>query len=647
MSDSKTVFALRKQGKINEALELGRKVFQQNASDNWNVRAFGWSLHDAIKGAGQDKNFQLQNDLIEELLSLPVSNEDEVLFKTCNYWRGRLQSGLERNSDLKHISDLRKKGQLADAWNLIEEILGNNPEDGPAWAERGWILFSFLKAELALDKSGSDRVGKILQQYQSQQKHDKPGLLHSMMLNLAVRAHRSEIFEDFISFFQWWEPSSSYRKEDYDPFVNPSIPIPPTGGKPQSLVEKAASALNRAIQDSTKVNQATLEWADRTFKDLIDNKPDHLWAPLWRSKTLSAMNKTNEARALLIPFARTKSSQSWVWKGLAETYPVKEDMHLALLSQAYFCGQSSDEIFNLSIYQMLADVFNLRQQYPQSLYFLERIQSVRLNKKYSTDNIDQQMTQDIFENVTSASEPEIQKCLKDWAISAQDILTEGLPQGSGIYLGEISSKYNNPPGGLIGILQNGSLHTALTPKGLQLPDSLKPGSPLQVKFDKRSEQFHAVTAHSKEGELWEGVSPIFGVVDHVNNQKQLTCVEIGQQKPVLMYHDRVSGSEKLLPGSKISMFCAHSGIPQKLQAFHFEESDDPDPNWLKRSSGKISLNSPNPFGFVETHEGGSAFVSPALVQRKHLKNGDDIEFTMIRKWNKTRNQMGWSVINVH
>ena len=203
MSDSKTVFALRKQGRTQEALELGRQVYLQNKSDSWNVRALGWSLHDAIKKAGQEKNSELQTKLIKELLCLPVSSDDKLLFNTCNFWKSRLEAGIEDNEELKNVSTLRKAGQLDDAWKLVEESLKKNPKSGRAWNERGWILFSYLKEELNNEKPNGNKIEKIFTQYQSQEMLERPGLLHSMMLNQAARAVRSEAFDGFIAFFRW------------------------------------------------------------------------------------------------------------------------------------------------------------------------------------------------------------------------------------------------------------------------------------------------------------------------------------------------------------------------------------------------------------------------------------------------------------
>ena len=71
------------------------------------------------------------------------------------------------------------------------------------------------------------------------------------------------------------------------------------------------------------------------------------------ARQLAVEDGLEDARVLLIPLARQKSSESWAWKGLADTYPVDDEMHLALLSQAAICGKKAPEIFSLSIYQQL------------------------------------------------------------------------------------------------------------------------------------------------------------------------------------------------------------------------------------------------------------------------------------------------------
>jgi hypothetical protein len=46
---SKTVFALRKAGRLDEALEMGRKLYKETPTDIWINRALGWVLYDCAK----------------------------------------------------------------------------------------------------------------------------------------------------------------------------------------------------------------------------------------------------------------------------------------------------------------------------------------------------------------------------------------------------------------------------------------------------------------------------------------------------------------------------------------------------------------------------------------------------------------------
>lgn len=49
MTTSAEIFALRKQGRSKDALELARTAYPQNAADIWMARAYAWALYDQIK----------------------------------------------------------------------------------------------------------------------------------------------------------------------------------------------------------------------------------------------------------------------------------------------------------------------------------------------------------------------------------------------------------------------------------------------------------------------------------------------------------------------------------------------------------------------------------------------------------------------
>ncbi len=64
MGSSSDVFKLRREGKIEEALNLAKELYNENSNDEWNAKALGWSLIDKIK-ISTDLSYRCK--LIEEL----------------------------------------------------------------------------------------------------------------------------------------------------------------------------------------------------------------------------------------------------------------------------------------------------------------------------------------------------------------------------------------------------------------------------------------------------------------------------------------------------------------------------------------------------------------------------------------------------
>lgn len=64
---SSEIFALRKQGRTTEALEMARAEYQEDTSDIWLLRAYAWSLYDHVK--------QLVDKYEAKHLSQPALNE--------------------------------------------------------------------------------------------------------------------------------------------------------------------------------------------------------------------------------------------------------------------------------------------------------------------------------------------------------------------------------------------------------------------------------------------------------------------------------------------------------------------------------------------------------------------------------------------
>ena len=67
LSSTNKVFDLRKEGRLDEALQMARGLFQHNPNDVWNVRALGWVLISLI---WENKDSESLQDYINELTDL-------------------------------------------------------------------------------------------------------------------------------------------------------------------------------------------------------------------------------------------------------------------------------------------------------------------------------------------------------------------------------------------------------------------------------------------------------------------------------------------------------------------------------------------------------------------------------------------------
>ena len=644
MPDSKTVFALRKEGKAEEALKIARRCYKQDPKEIWNVRALGWSLHDAIKLSSETKQ---RNQLIDELLKLPVDEEsDEILFKQCQRWKGVKSTGSDVGALIRKCTQLRKSGELKESAEIAQDLLEKDPQNPYVSSTAGWVYWSYLKLECDNEKPRPDVVQKCLEKYQALPVHEKPSGLHSQILRLAIRATKANSCEDFPRFYHWWGNEKDFQKEDFVPY-QPEGEGRDSGDRPRfkrsSLVESAAGVLKNSL--SPESDPGILEWALEIFTALELSHPKNEWISFWKSKPLRFLGRMEEARKLLLGFTRKKTSESWVWTELAQTYPVNDPNHLALLSQAALCGSNQEENYSLTTYKLLAEALEESGKWDEALHFLLLIQEARSKSKWSTTEVEEWMSHPEYQGVTAV--PDMTARLNEYSKPAQEALIEGLPNCPGLYLGNMKRPYGKPDVIQIGLMVDDGIQVSPLPRGVALPENSKPGAPLQVTYDSNAHnKLHVSKVEKRQGEHWDGFKPKVGIVDHINREKHLTCVEIHQKTPVLLHHDRFPGSKTHKPGDLVEVYCVQPKGSEKYQVFHYLNSNPEQPIWVKMAEGEFTQSDMNPFGFVEAGSDLSAFVPPNLVRKHQLVNGQQVKVLMVIKWNRKRFQKNWAVIKV-
>lgn len=306
---------------------------------------------------------------------------------------------------IKEITTMCKAGQILEAYNIAIQDLENAPTN--VWTQRevGWALYYSIKADVdsgnfdmllghldklrtldlltiendgmifenilfaiskyikdsvsVNDQSASSKLSsifKVLRNYQF-----KPSKGYSYFLQNVIKF--AESWNEMVDFFDWWN-LDNLTQEDYVPYVTER------GNKLMTLAERAFIANSKAllIQGDHGCIEAFLPKLDA----LMSAHPEMIYPGYFYGKLLLALG-TNEDEALrvLIPFARKKSTEFWVWQLLAEVFANAPEKQLACLLRAVNCR--TQESFLPKVRMKLANIYINNQQYDKARFHIDKV----------------------------------------------------------------------------------------------------------------------------------------------------------------------------------------------------------------------------------------------------------------------------------
>lgn len=219
--DSNTVFALRKEKKLQEAYQMASALLQLDPNDEWNRLAMAWVLADLVQEQIDHNNPQQASITLNQLIALKL--EDQYVQNKIR----SLQKKLSPIADeIEHASTLSKNGKHTQALELFRQLHQQHPFITTHYDEYGWAIYRYLN-EMHLQLSG-DEVKRTLFEY-NQMKNERPGFLHSFILNFVIRySQKKPQTIDLYRYFLNWGPenireddtvSNSYQGREYPPLL--------------------------------------------------------------------------------------------------------------------------------------------------------------------------------------------------------------------------------------------------------------------------------------------------------------------------------------------------------------------------------------------------------------------------------------------
>ncbi|MAC84299.1 MAG: hypothetical protein CL624_09205 [Arcobacter sp.] len=211
--DTKKIFQLRKEKNLTDAYSLALDAYNQEPNDEWVQKAYAWVLIDIVK-AEIINNINQARNFFSQLLSIDFIIEDEIITKQINYLRPKLDVNSQQISEAESLS---KNGNHQQSLTIIHQLKQNGQLSLNTHESYGWILYRYLKDSM-LNLHIND-VKKLFFEYINL-KNERPSILHSSILRLALMYSQKASSFELFKFFQIWNPELLTNEDKSEQYSN-------------------------------------------------------------------------------------------------------------------------------------------------------------------------------------------------------------------------------------------------------------------------------------------------------------------------------------------------------------------------------------------------------------------------------------------
>lgn len=305
MASSKQVFALRKEGKIEEAYQMALTCILIDGEDEWNIKALAYCLYDKIKLAKESQDFEAGQNLLQHLENLLDDFEDDVLLE--NLERARKMVNPERRI-IDQAKEQSKAGNHAEALRLFRESIVLFPDDINLNEQLGWELQKECKAVFETGDIDVRKIRQLLSEY-IRLKNARPSNLHSTFLVYADKIINKPEF-NLIAFLKLWG-LENLRSEEFQPYSKDGVEYP-------ALAEKIVQHAAKLILDQRMTSE--IDWFLPFLDKPIAAFKKNIWLTYYKAKLLHLARRSEEAIQFLLPVIKEKIADFWTWSLLGDLF---------------------------------------------------------------------------------------------------------------------------------------------------------------------------------------------------------------------------------------------------------------------------------------------------------------------------------------
>jgi hypothetical protein len=340
---AKEIKELRQSGKLEEALNLAKAELESQPDNIWAKRNISWVYYDYLKQNETPEQFDIFLLWLTEIKNLLLPIEEKMLFEKLSWQIGKMAFALLKASTV----DIHKSIRLFES---IESFHFTKPSEGYSF-----LFKAFHKSLKETDK--------------------------------------------YIHFADWWN-FQNFMPEDFQKDKLPN------GKEVMSIVEQAYIAYAKHLLPIQTQSGEIIFDKEKALaflpilSDIVENYPQFQYPAYFNAKLLLALGDKGNMLDALLPFAKKKRNDFWVWEILAEALSNDQEKVFACYCKALSCN--SPEEMLVSLRQKMAVIFISKKLYKEAKTEIELLVNARQAHDYRIPNeVIILQSQDWYKNATS------------------------------------------------------------------------------------------------------------------------------------------------------------------------------------------------------------------------------------------------------
>lgn len=341
---AKEIKELRQSGKLEEALTMAKVELDEQPENIWGKRNISWVFYDYLKQSVLQQDVDNFITWLREIQNLSLPEEEKILFDNL-------------------------------AWQI------------------GSVVFKLVSSD---DNSRFDKLFKLLEMTQTFP-FTKPSDGYSFLFKSFHKALKET--DRYLQFADWWG-FDNFRTEDFQKEKLDN------GREVMAIVEQAYIAYAKHLlpkqnyEGQVYLNkEKILDFLPKLI-EVEEKHPEYQYPAYFIAKLLLATGDNEHMLEHLLPFAKKKRNDFWVWEVLAEAFQNDKEKIFACYSKALSCKSPEEMLVNLR--QKMANLLIQKNKFDEAKTEINLLIEARNSKGYKIPNeVIIWQSQEWYKNATS------------------------------------------------------------------------------------------------------------------------------------------------------------------------------------------------------------------------------------------------------